>query len=55
MITCTIAMDEEFINLKKAIQYIISIHIPIILVVFIPLALAGFYQYIFARSCNLSW
>jgi len=30
-------------NLKKAIQYIISIHIPIILTVFIPLALGWIY------------
>ncbi len=34
-------------NLKKAIQYIISIHIPIILVVFIPLALGWIYPNIF--------
>jgi len=35
-----IAMGRRiYANLKKAIQYIISIHIPIILVVFIPLAL----------------
>jgi len=34
-------------NLKKAIQYIISIHIPIILVVFIPLALGWMYPNIF--------
>jgi Ca2+-transporting ATPase len=36
-----IAMGRRiYANLKKAIQYIISIHIPIILTVFIPLALA---------------
>ncbi|MCB0503728.1 MAG: HAD-IC family P-type ATPase, partial [Bacteroidetes bacterium] len=35
-----VAMGRKiYSNLKKAIQYIISIHIPIILVVFIPLAL----------------
>ena len=35
-----IAMGRKiYMNLKKAIQYIISIHIPIILIVFIPLAL----------------
>lgn len=35
-------------NLKKAIQYIISIHIPIILTVFIPLALGWLYPNIFS-------
>lgn len=35
-------------NLKKAIQYIISIHIPIILTVFIPLALSWIYPNIFS-------
>jgi Ca2+-transporting ATPase len=34
-------------NLKKAIQYIISIHIPIVLTVFIPLALGWIYPNIF--------
>jgi Ca2+-transporting ATPase len=34
-------------NLKKAIQYIISIHIPIILTVFIPLVLGWIYPNIF--------
>jgi len=34
-------------NLKKAIQYIISIHIPIILTVFIPLVLGWHYPAIF--------
>jgi Ca2+-transporting ATPase len=34
-------------NLKKAIRYIISIHIPIILIVFIPLALGWRYPVIF--------
>lgn len=36
-----------YTNLKKAIQYIISIHIPIILIVFIPLALGWIYPNIF--------
>ena len=35
-------------NLKKAIQYIISIHIPLILIVFIPLALGWIYPNIFS-------
>jgi Ca2+-transporting ATPase len=35
-------------NLKKAIQYIISIHIPIILTVFTPLALGWIYPNIFS-------
>ena len=34
-------------NLKKAVQYIISIHIPIILTVFIPLALGWIYPNVF--------
>ncbi len=39
-----VAMGRRiYTNLKKAIQYIISIHIPIILTVFIPLALAWIY------------
>jgi Ca2+-transporting ATPase len=37
-----------YANLKKAIQYIISIHIPIILIVFIPLALGWTYPNIFS-------
>ncbi|MFE3869387.1 cation-translocating P-type ATPase [Flavobacterium sp. LS2P90] len=42
--TDSIAMGRKiYINLKKAIQYIISIHIPIILIVFIPLALGWVY------------
>lgn len=36
-----------YTNLKKAIQYIISIHIPIILIVFIPLALGWIYPHTF--------
>ncbi|WP_432714308.1 cation-translocating P-type ATPase, partial [Pedobacter sp.] len=37
-----------YANLKKAIQYIISIHIPIILTVFVPLALGWIYPNIFS-------
>jgi Ca2+-transporting ATPase len=37
-----------YTNLKKAIQYIISIHIPIILTVFIPLTLGWIYPNIFS-------
>lgn len=36
-----------YANLKKAIQYIISIHIPIVLTVFLPLALGWIYPNIF--------
>jgi Ca2+-transporting ATPase len=44
-----IAMGRRiYANLKKAIRYIISIHIPIILVVFIPLALGWIYPNIFS-------
>jgi len=44
-----IAMGRKiYANLKKAIQYIISIHIPIILTVFIPLALGWIYPNIFS-------
>lgn len=43
-----IAMGRKiYANLKKAIQYIISIHIPIILTVFIPLAFGWLYPNIF--------
>lgn len=46
-----IAMGRKiYTNLKKAIQYIISIHIPIILTVFIPLALRWVYPNIFSPS-----
>lgn len=46
--TDAIAMGRKiYVNLKKAIQYIISIHIPIILIVFIPLALGWIYPNIF--------
>lgn len=37
-----------YTNLKKAIRYIISIHIPIILTVFLPLALGWIYPNIFS-------
>ena len=44
-----VAMGRKiYTNLKKAIQYIISIHIPIILTVFIPLALGWLYLNIFS-------
>ncbi len=44
-----VAMGRKiYSNLKKAIQYIISIHIPIILTVFIPLALGWVYPNIFS-------
>lgn len=43
-----VAMGRKiYFNLKKAIQYIISIHIPIILAVFIPLVLGWIYPNIF--------
>ncbi len=44
-----IAMGRKiYSNLKKAIQFIISIHIPIILTVFIPLVLGWVYPSIFS-------
>ncbi|WP_165748532.1 cation-translocating P-type ATPase [Cellulophaga sp. Z1A5H] len=47
----SIAMGRKiYSNLKKAIQYIISIHIPIILTVFIPLALGWAFPNIFSPS-----
>lgn len=46
-----IAMGRKiYTNLKKAIQYIISIHIPIILTVFIPLILGWVYPNIFTPA-----
>lgn len=43
-----IAMGRRiYTNLKKAVRYIISIHIPIILTVFLPLALGWLYPNIF--------
>lgn len=48
MMVDAIAMGRKiYANLKKAIRYIISIHIPIILMVFIPLALGWKYPVIF--------
>ncbi len=47
--TDAIAMGRKiYINLKKAVQYIISIHIPIVLIVFIPLVLEWIYPNIFS-------
>ena len=44
-----VAMGRKiYSNLKKAIQYIISIHIPIILTVFLPLVLGWIYPNIFS-------
>ncbi len=44
-----VAMGRKiYANLKKAIQYIISIHIPIVLTVFIPLAFGWLYPNIFS-------
>lgn len=44
-----VAMGRRiYTNLKKAIRYIISIHIPIILTVFLPLALGWVYPNIFS-------
>jgi len=44
-----VAMGRRiYANLKKAIQYVISIHIPIILTVFLPLALGWVYPNIFS-------
>ena len=43
-----VAMGRKiYANLKKAIQYIISIHVPIVLTVFIPLALGWVYPSLF--------
>lgn len=51
-----VAMGRRiYTNLKKAIQYIISIHIPIILTVFIPLALAGSTRISLPRYILFSW
>ncbi len=44
-----VAMGRKiYTNLKKAIQYIISIHIPIVLTVFIPLAFGWLFPNIFS-------
>jgi len=46
-----VAMGRKiYTNLKKAIRYIISIHIPIILLVFIPLVLGWIYPNIFTPA-----
>nr|WP_121272031.1 cation-translocating P-type ATPase [Pedobacter schmidteae] len=47
MVTAVAMGRRIYANLKKAIQYIISIHIPIILIVFIPLVLGWTYPNIF--------
>ncbi|MGA9325796.1 MAG: cation-translocating P-type ATPase [Salegentibacter sp.] len=48
MLTAVAMGRKIYTNLKKAIQYIISIHIPIILTVFLPLALGWIYPNIFS-------
>jgi len=48
MVNAVAAGRKIYTNLKKAIRYIISIHIPIILTVFIPLALGWVYPNIFS-------
>jgi Ca2+-transporting ATPase len=48
MVDAIAAGRKIYTNLKKAIQYIISIHIPIILIVFIPLVLGWLYPVIFS-------
>ncbi len=48
MVTAVAMGRRIYSNLKKAIQYIISIHIPIILTVFLPLALGWIYPYLFS-------
>lgn len=48
MVTAIAMGRKIYSNLKKAIQFIISIHIPIILMVFIPLALGWKYPSIFS-------
>lgn len=47
LITGIAAGRRIYANIKKAIQYIISIHIPIILTVSLPLFLGWIYPYIF--------
>ncbi|MBC6489719.1 cation-translocating P-type ATPase [Flavihumibacter stibioxidans] len=47
MVTAIAMGRRIYTNLKKAIRYIISIHIPIILTVFIPLAAGWIYPNIF--------
>jgi Ca2+-transporting ATPase len=47
MVSAIASGRKIYSNLKKAIQYIISIHIPIILTVFVPLVLGWVYPSIF--------
>jgi Ca2+-transporting ATPase len=47
MVDAVAAGRRIYTNLKKAIQYIISIHIPLVLAVFIPLLLGWVYPNIF--------
>ena len=47
MVSAVASGRKIYSNLKKAIQYIISIHIPIILTVFVPLVLGWIYPSIF--------
>jgi len=47
LVSAVAAGRNIYSNLKKAIQYVISIHIPIILTVFIPLVLGWIYPAIF--------
>jgi Ca2+-transporting ATPase len=49
MVTAIAMGRKIYNNLKKAIQYVISIHIPIILIVFIPLALGWLYPTVFTQ------
>jgi Ca2+-transporting ATPase len=48
MVDAVLMGRKIYANLKKAIQYIISIHIPIIMIVFLPLALGWIYPNIFS-------
>jgi Ca2+-transporting ATPase len=48
MVEAVAAGRRIYANLKKAVQYIISIHIPVILTVFIPLLLGWLYPNIFS-------
>jgi Ca2+-transporting ATPase len=48
MVDAVAAGRRIYANLKKAVQYIISIHIPVILTVFIPLLLGWIYPNIFS-------
>src|SRR5690606_26121164 len=47
LITGIAAGRRIYANIKKAIQYIISIHIPIILIVSLPLSLGWMYPHLF--------